>query len=68
MRCKRCRMVLTSHKQAFSMSAEGPVSAFVNPGGVIHETATFFRAKNIVLVGESRCACVFTMMYACMCV
>jgi cereblon len=33
------------------MSADGPVSAFVNPGGVVHETATFYKASNLVLVG-----------------
>jgi hypothetical protein len=52
MRCRRCRYDICSHKQAFCMSAEGPVSAFVNPGGVVHETATYFKAKHIVLIGD----------------
>lgn len=50
--CKRdADLQTTPCEQAFSMSADGPVSAYVNPGGVVHETATYYKAKNIVLIG-----------------
>lgn len=52
MACGRCRLSICHHEQLFHMSAEGPVSAFVNPGGVVHETATFYKATNLVLVGS----------------
>ena len=49
--CTRCGLPICHHEQLFHMSSEGPVSAFVNPGGVVHETATFYKASNLVLVG-----------------
>mmetsp|Transcript_34323 Transcript_34323/g.50250 ORF Transcript_34323/g.50250 Transcript_34323/m.50250 type:complete len:114 (+) Transcript_34323:56-397(+) len=49
--CRRCQRKICHHEQLFHMSSEGPVSAFVNPGGVVHETATFYRATNLRLVG-----------------
>jgi cereblon len=51
MACRRCQLQICHQEQLFHMSAEGPVSAFVNPGGVVHETATFYKATNLVLVG-----------------
>ena len=52
MSCGRCQLRICHHEQLFHMSAEGPVSAFVNPGGVVHETATFYKATNLALVGS----------------
>ena len=37
----------------FSMSQEGPQSAYVNPGGHVHETLTLTKAKSLTLVGSS---------------
>ena len=36
----------------FSMSQKGPVAAYVNPGGYVHETITFYKAKGLRLRGS----------------
>jgi len=36
----------------FSMSMSGPLSAYVNPGGHVHETVTVYQAKNLSLFGR----------------
>jgi len=53
MGCRRCGAKICDWSQAFCMSTEGPISAYVNPGGVVHETATFFQATNLALTGSS---------------
>jgi len=50
--CRRCHKQLGDQAYIFSMSSEGPQGAFVNPGGVVHETLTLYRAKNLRLVGH----------------
>lgn len=36
----------------FSMSLDGPLGAYVNPNGCVHETLTFYRAKSFRLRGR----------------
>ena len=36
----------------FSMSVSGPMAAYVNPGGVVHETLTLYKASSLVLRGR----------------
>ena len=43
---------MARQEDIFSMSCEGPQSAYVNPGGVVHETLTLDRAQNLTLVGR----------------
>eukprot|EP00088_Acartia_fossae_P048568 TRINITY_DN5300_c1_g1_i1.p1 TRINITY_DN5300_c1_g1~~TRINITY_DN5300_c1_g1_i1.p1 ORF type:complete len:511 (+),score=87.64 TRINITY_DN5300_c1_g1_i1:54-1586(+) len=50
--CRRCYNDLADQTDIFSMSAEGPQGAFVNPGGHLHETLTVYKAKNLKLVGN----------------
>jgi len=50
--CRRCGLQLGQGADIFSMSKEGPQSAFVNPGGAVHETLTLYKAKNLRLHGQ----------------
>jgi len=43
---------VTSMSSVFSMSMSGPLSAYVNPGGHVHETVTVYQAKNLSLFGR----------------
>lgn len=38
------------------MSADGPISAFVNAHGYVHETLTLQRASRLVLAGQPQTA------------
>ena len=40
-------------EDVFSMSTEGPLGAYVNPGGHVHETVTLYKASNLRLIGYS---------------
>jgi len=50
--CLRCNSVITNKNDVFSMSVEGPLGAYVNPGGHVHETLTVVQAKGLRLVGR----------------
>lgn len=51
--CTNCGEEVALQDDIFSMSQEGPQSAYVNPGGYVHETMTLYKAKCLRLVGES---------------
>ncbi|KAL5014116.1 hypothetical protein ScPMuIL_008386 [Solemya velum] len=51
--CSQCSTELADKKDVFSMSVEGPLGAYVNPGGYVHETLTVYKARNISHVGRS---------------
>ena len=34
------------------MSTEGPLGAYVNPGGYVHEIMTFYTANGLALIGR----------------
>lgn len=34
------------------MSMEGPLGAYVNPGGHVHETLTVYKIQNLGLIGH----------------
>ena len=53
MRCRECDQIMASKKNVFSMSREGPMGAFVNPGGYVHEMMTVMKAKGIREIGRS---------------
>ena len=36
----------------FSMALEGPLAAYVNPGGYVHETMTVYKAHGLNLIGR----------------
>ncbi|XP_066935165.1 protein cereblon-like [Clytia hemisphaerica] len=51
--CERCKSLITDKDELFSLSKRGPMGAFVNPGGVIHETLTFYKANHLRLQGRA---------------
>jgi len=50
--CIQCGANITDKGELFSLSQKGPTSAYVNPGGHVHETVTFYKAKNLSLTGR----------------
>lgn len=51
--CKQCQDAeITTKKEIFSLSLYGPMAAYVNPHGYVHETLTVYKANNLNLVGR----------------
>ena len=50
--CLHCEHVIANKNDLFSMSATGPQAAYVNPGGHVHETMTFFKATGLSVTGR----------------
>ena len=53
LRCAACETVVADERDVFSMSAEGPVGAFVNPAGFLHEIVTVRAAVGLRLMGHA---------------
>ncbi|XP_046852634.1 protein cereblon-like isoform X2 [Xenia sp. Carnegie-2017] len=53
MTCNYCRSIIADKKDLFSMSSTGLMGSYVNPGGIVHETITFHKAKCLRLRGSS---------------
>lgn len=47
--CCKCDSYIAQRSDIFLMNADGPQSAYCNPGGFIHETITLYRAKGLKL-------------------
>ena len=52
MYCEKCELVIAKKEDIFSMSVDGPMAAYVNPGGVVHDTLTVLKATNLKKVGS----------------
>uniref|UniRef100_A0A4W5QV22 Protein cereblon n=1 Tax=Hucho hucho TaxID=62062 RepID=A0A4W5QV22_9TELE len=51
--CKQCQDTeITTKNEIFSLSLYGPMAAYVNPHGYVHETLTVYNASNLNLVGR----------------
>ncbi|XP_015496659.1 protein cereblon isoform X3 [Parus major] len=51
--CKQCQDTeITTKNEIFSLSLCGPMAAYVNPHGYIHETLTVYKACNLSLSGR----------------
>jgi len=50
--CRRCDSVITQKNDIFSMSVEGPLGAYVNPGGHVHEMLTVAQTRGLRLIGR----------------
>ncbi|KAI1892736.1 hypothetical protein AGOR_G00136610 [Albula goreensis] len=51
--CKQCQDTeITTKKEIFSLSLYGPMAAYVNPHGYVHETLTVYKASNLNLIGR----------------
>ncbi|TNN65648.1 Protein cereblon [Liparis tanakae] len=49
--CKQCQDTeITTKNEIFSLSLYGPMAAYVNPHGYVHETLTVYKANNLNLV------------------
>uniref|UniRef100_A0A8C5R5R2 Protein cereblon n=1 Tax=Leptobrachium leishanense TaxID=445787 RepID=A0A8C5R5R2_9ANUR len=52
--CKHCQDTeITTKNEIFSLSLCGPMAAYVNPHGYVHETLTVYKASNLTLVGRA---------------
>ncbi|PSS17826.1 Protein cereblon like [Actinidia chinensis var. chinensis] len=50
-RCKNCQTVIGKRSEMLVMSTEGPLGAYVNPSGHVHEIMTLYRANGLALIG-----------------
>ncbi|XP_076813095.1 protein cereblon-like isoform X1 [Clavelina lepadiformis] len=50
--CSSCGSMIADRKEVFSMSTSGPMAAYVNPGGAIHETLTLYKASGLSYRGR----------------
>ncbi|CAD7691244.1 unnamed protein product [Nyctereutes procyonoides] len=51
--CKQCQEIeITTKNEIFSLSLCGPIAAYVNPHGYVHETLTVCKACNLNLIGQ----------------
>uniref|UniRef100_A0A2K6ENA9 Protein cereblon n=1 Tax=Propithecus coquereli TaxID=379532 RepID=A0A2K6ENA9_PROCO len=51
--CKQCQETeITTKNEIFSLSLCGPMAAYVNPHGYVHETLTVYKACNLNLIGR----------------
>ncbi|XP_061369594.1 uncharacterized protein LOC133312424 [Gastrolobium bilobum] len=52
-RCKSCQTIIAKRSDMLMMSSEGPLGAYVNPGGFVHEIMTFYKANGLALIGPA---------------
>ncbi|XP_074573756.1 uncharacterized protein LOC141830172 isoform X2 [Curcuma longa] len=50
-RCKRCQTLIAKRSDMLVMSSDGPLNAYVNPHGYIHETITVYNASGLAISG-----------------
>ncbi|CAK7353134.1 unnamed protein product [Dovyalis caffra] len=51
--CKMCKTVIARRSDMLVMSSEGPLGAYVNPHGYVHEIMTFHKANGLALIGRA---------------
>eukprot|EP00249_Psilotum_nudum_P021742 c28226_g1_i3 orf=384-2126(-) len=51
-RCKNCLTEIARRSDMLVMSADGPIGAYVNKYGYVHETLTLCRARGLILQGR----------------
>lgn len=51
-RCKTCQTVIARRSDMLVMSSDGPLGAYVNPHGFVHELMTLLAANDLILVGH----------------
>ncbi|KXJ24585.1 protein cereblon [Exaiptasia diaphana] len=50
--CRDCNSTIAYKTDLFCMSLDGPLAAYVNPHGWVHETLTFYKATGVRLRGR----------------
>ncbi|XP_062025204.1 uncharacterized protein LOC133741284 [Rosa rugosa] len=53
LRCKTCQTVFARRSDMLVMSSDGPLGAYVNPYGCVHEIMTLYKATGLALVGSA---------------
>ncbi|XP_038699234.1 uncharacterized protein LOC119996613 isoform X2 [Tripterygium wilfordii] len=51
-RCRTCQTVIAKRSDMLVMSTDGPLGAYVNPNGYVHEIMTLYRANGLALWGH----------------
>lgn len=51
--CKNCKTVIAKRSDMLVMSSDGPLGAYVNPHGYVHEIMTLYRANGLALRGRA---------------
>ncbi|XP_052170700.1 uncharacterized protein LOC127786946 [Diospyros lotus] len=49
--CRSCKTLIGKRSDMLVMSSEGPLGAYVNPGGYVHEIMTLYRTNGLALLG-----------------
>ncbi|KAH9761313.1 protein cereblon [Citrus sinensis] len=52
-RCKTCKTAIAKRSDMLVMSSEGPLGAYVNPHGCVHEILTLNKANGLALYGPA---------------
>ncbi|KAH8955294.1 hypothetical protein BDL97_08G129100 [Sphagnum fallax] len=52
LRCKCCSSIIARRSDMLVMSSDGPITAYVNAHGYVHETLTLARARGLILAGQ----------------
>ncbi|KAF6160061.1 hypothetical protein GIB67_032898 [Kingdonia uniflora] len=63
-RCKTCQALIARRTDILVMSADGPLGAYVNPHGYVHEIMTFNKVSDIALRGHASKQCSWFPGYA----
>ncbi|KAL2548428.1 ATP-dependent protease La (LON) domain protein [Forsythia ovata] len=50
-RCKTCQTLIARRSDMLVMSTEGPLGAYANPHGFVHEVTTLFKANGLAIKG-----------------
>ncbi|KAK2991814.1 hypothetical protein RJ640_006374 [Escallonia rubra] len=51
-RCKGCETLIARRSNMLVMSSEGPLGAYVNPHGYVHEIITLYKANGLAFIGN----------------
>lgn len=51
--CCTMQTVIAKRSDMLVMSSEGPLGAYVNPNGYVHEIMTLYKANGLALIGRA---------------
>ncbi|KAK8948374.1 hypothetical protein KSP39_PZI005536 [Platanthera zijinensis] len=51
-RCKSCMTLIANRSEMVVMSSDGPLNAYVNPHGYVHEIITVYNTTGLALIGS----------------
>ncbi|RAL52905.1 unnamed protein product [Cuscuta campestris] len=53
-RCKTCETLIAKRSNMLAMSGEGPLGAYANPHGYVHEIMTLLKANGLAVIGTPK--------------